>query len=144
MTPADLTGPVNFASIDVSFISLRIILPPLIALLHQPADIVALIKPQFEAGREKVGKSGVVRDPATHKEVLQTILTFAQELGLSLQGLAYSPITGGEGNIEFLAHWRLEESVIADPQQESVDFRPLIDLTVNEAGQTFNNGPSRK
>lgn len=102
MTPADLNGSVpNFASIDVSFISLRIILPPLLALLHQPADIVALIKPQFEAGREKVGKSGVVRDPATHKEVLQTILMFAHELGLTLQGLAYSPITGGEGNIEF-------------------------------------------
>ncbi|WP_025717118.1 TlyA family RNA methyltransferase [Paenibacillus sp. 1-18] len=145
MTPADLSGPVpNFASIDVSFISLRIILPPLLALLKQPADIVALIKPQFEAGREKVGKSGVVRDPATHKEVLQTILMFAQELGLSLQDLAYSPITGGEGNIEFLAHWHLGEAPVAELPLEKIDFHPLIERIVQEAGQTFNNGPSRK
>jgi 23S rRNA (cytidine1920-2'-O)/16S rRNA (cytidine1409-2'-O)-methyltransferase len=86
----------------------------------------------------------VVRDPATHKEVLQTILMFAHELGLTLQGLAYSPITGGEGNIEFLAHWRLDGLPAAESQLEKMDFRPLIERTVQEAGQTFNNGPSRK
>jgi 23S rRNA (cytidine1920-2'-O)/16S rRNA (cytidine1409-2'-O)-methyltransferase len=82
MTPPDLKGPVpDFASIDVSFISLKIILPPLMALLNRPADIAALIKPQFEAGREKVGKSGVVRESAVHKEVLVNVLSMAAGLG---------------------------------------------------------------
>jgi len=104
--PEDLRGPApDCATIDVSFISLRIILPPLRALLPEHGRVVALIKPQFEAGREKVGKSGVVRDPAVHEEVLQTVLAFAGELGFRLEGLTYSPITGGEGNIEFLAYW---------------------------------------
>jgi 23S rRNA (cytidine1920-2'-O)/16S rRNA (cytidine1409-2'-O)-methyltransferase len=102
----DLTGPKpDFATIDVSFISLRIILPPLKAILGEHGGVIALIKPQFEAGREKVGKSGVVRDPDVHAEVLSRVLAFAAETGLFLQGLTYSPITGGEGNIEFLAYW---------------------------------------
>ncbi|MEC0230921.1 TlyA family RNA methyltransferase [Paenibacillus alba] len=102
----DLNGPrPTFASIDVSFISLRIILPPLKEILLDQGHVVALIKPQFEAGREKVGKSGVVRDPDVHTEVLTTVLSFAEELGFRLKGLTYSPITGGEGNIEFLAYW---------------------------------------
>ncbi|MFM9279061.1 TlyA family RNA methyltransferase [Paenibacillus jiagnxiensis] len=137
MTPEDLKGPApDFASIDVSFISLRIILPPLVALLKRPADIAVLIKPQFEAGREKVGKSGVVRESATHKEVLHTVLTFARELGLSLQGLTFSPITGGEGNIEFLAHLRLNDPVLPDEGTEH-NLDQLIDRIVAEAGQTF-------
>ena len=102
----DLNGPrPTFASIDVSFISLRIILPPLKEILGDQGHVVALIKPQFEAGREKVGKSGVVRDTDVHIDVLTTVLSFAEELGFRLKGLTYSPITGGEGNIEFLAHW---------------------------------------
>lgn len=102
----DLQGPPpTFASIDVSFISLTIILPPLKELLPIDGSIVALIKPQFEAGREKVGKSGVVRDSKVHEEVLTRILQFASDIGLYLVGLTYSPITGGEGNIEFLAYW---------------------------------------
>jgi 23S rRNA (cytidine1920-2'-O)/16S rRNA (cytidine1409-2'-O)-methyltransferase len=102
----DLNGPrPTFASIDVSFISLRIILPPLKEILLDQGSVVALIKPQFEAGREKVGKSGVVRDPDVHVDVLSTVLSFAEELGFRLKGLTYSPITGGEGNIEFLAYW---------------------------------------
>ncbi|MFD2672778.1 TlyA family RNA methyltransferase [Marinicrinis sediminis] len=107
-TIADLKGPKpDFATIDVSFISLKLILPPLIELLKgTEGEIVALIKPQFEAGREKVGKSGVVREPSIHLEVLHDILAFSEEkLGMGLQGLTFSPITGGEGNIEFLAHW---------------------------------------
>jgi 23S rRNA (cytidine1920-2'-O)/16S rRNA (cytidine1409-2'-O)-methyltransferase len=137
MTPGDLKGPApDFASIDVSFISLRIILPPLIELLKRPADIAALIKPQFEAGREKVGKSGVVRDSATHKEVLHTVLTFARELGLSLRGLTFSPITGGEGNIEFLAHLRLNDPSLPDEGTEP-NLDQLVDRIVAEAGQTF-------
>ncbi|WNR42546.1 TlyA family RNA methyltransferase [Paenibacillus roseipurpureus] len=112
----DLIGPKpTFASIDVSFISLRIILPPLKEILGNEGHVVALIKPQFEAGREKVGKSGVVRDTDVHIDVLTTVLSFAEELGFRLKGLTYSPITGGEGNIEFLAYWssHVEEESLA-------------------------------
>ncbi|AWB45089.1 TlyA family rRNA (cytidine-2'-O)-methyltransferase [Paenibacillus sp. CAA11] len=136
MTPEDLDGPApDFASIDVSFISLKIILPPLKALLKRPADVAALIKPQFEAGREKVGKSGVVRDPHVHQEVLESILGYAEELGFSIQGLTFSPITGGEGNIEFLAHFRLEDNAqfTSDPQRLSQLARQIVE----EAGDTF-------
>ncbi|KEQ22905.1 TlyA family RNA methyltransferase [Paenibacillus tyrfis] len=105
MQPGDLKGPEPaFASIDVSFISLKLILPPLKQLLAPQGQVVALIKPQFEAGREKVGKSGVVRDPRVHQEVLEDILRFAQDIGYAIRGLTYSPIKGGEGNIEFLVH----------------------------------------
>lgn len=143
VTPEDLSGPVpNFASIDVSFISLRIILPPLLALLQRPADIVALIKPQFEAGRDKVGKSGVVRDPKVHKDVLQTMLHFASQLGLHLKGLTFSPITGGEGNIEFLAHWRLEEPEAAQPENDEVSLDALAEHVAKEAAHTFTGNSS--
>jgi 23S rRNA (cytidine1920-2'-O)/16S rRNA (cytidine1409-2'-O)-methyltransferase len=108
---SDLQGPApKFASIDVSFISLKIILPPLKALLPDDGSVVALIKPQFEAGREKVGKSGVIREPAVHREVLDTVTVFAKEIGFHLIGLTYSPIAGGEGNIEFLAYWTCDPS----------------------------------
>jgi 23S rRNA (cytidine1920-2'-O)/16S rRNA (cytidine1409-2'-O)-methyltransferase len=107
VTPADLDGPMpNFATIDVSFISLTLILPVLKQLLVPQSDVIALIKPQFEAGKEQVGKKGIVRDPKVHKEVLNKILTFAQHEGFSVEGLSFSPITGGDGNIEFLAHLR--------------------------------------
>lgn len=141
MTPEDLDGPSpDFASIDVSFISLRIILPPLVALLNKPADIVALIKPQFEAGREKVGKSGVVRDAKVHQEVLETVLGFATELGYTLQGLTFSPITGGEGNIEFLAHLRLlfpEEEEMGPDTEALQHIRKTSLRVVQEAKDTF-------
>ncbi|MDF2960014.1 MAG: cell division protein FtsJ [Paenibacillus sp.] len=105
MQPGDLQGPKpTFASIDVSFISLKLILPPLKGLLGEKGEVVALIKPQFEAGREKVPKTGVVREPAVHTEVLQTTLGFAAEAGYVIKGLTYSPIKGGEGNVEFLAY----------------------------------------
>ncbi|MEK3730863.1 MULTISPECIES: TlyA family RNA methyltransferase [Paenibacillus] len=151
MTPEDLKGPApDFASIDVSFISLRIILPPLKALLGRPGDVVALIKPQFEAGREKVGKSGVVRDPKVHKEVLTEVLTFASQIGFALQHLTFSPITGGEGNIEFLAHWRLEPEgpeVTEEPLQESgqapADLAERIAAVVQQAAHTFTGNSSK-
>ena len=92
----------SFASIDVSFISLRLILPALMAVLEPPYTIVALIKPQFEAGRGKVGKKGVVRDRAVHVEVVDGIMAFARSIGLCICGLTYSPIKGPEGNIEYL------------------------------------------
>ena len=92
----------DFASIDVSFISLKLIFPALYGLLRQGGEIACLIKPQFEAGREKVGKKGVVRDPAVHKEVLEHYLEHAREAGFGVLGLTYSPIRGPEGNIEYL------------------------------------------
>ena len=92
----------DFASVDVSFISLKLILPPLAALLAEGGQAVSLVKPQFEAGREKVGKKGVVRDPAVHLEVLERYLDHAGEAGLTVRGLTYSPIRGPEGNIEYL------------------------------------------
>lgn len=133
--PEDLKGPVpTFASIDVSFISLKLILPPLSALLPAGSGVVALIKPQFEAGREKVGKSGVVRDPAVHAEVLRTVLEASAETGYRLQNLTFSPITGGEGNIEFLAYW----TWTGEPAGDVPDERTLRELA-DEAGRTFRN-----
>ncbi|KRE54296.1 TlyA family RNA methyltransferase [Paenibacillus sp. Soil522] len=131
--PADLVGPPpTFASIDVSFISLKLILPALSTLLSVGSGIVALIKPQFEAGREKVGKSGVVRDSAVHRDVLRTVLTAAAKLGYSLQDITFSPITGGEGNIEFLAYWTWS----AEPSAVIPDDAALTEL-VKQANETF-------
>lgn len=130
---ADLTGPPpTFASIDVSFISLKLILPALAGLLSEGSDVVALIKPQFEAGRDKVGKSGVVRDTAVHKEVLRTVLLAAAEMGYKLEHATFSPITGGEGNIEFLAHWKWT----GVPDNSGPDLSLIEDL-VAEASRTF-------
>lgn len=107
VTPADLNGEMpDFASIDVSFISLKLILPALKKLLINGSDVVALIKPQFEAGREQVGKKGIVRDPRVHLEVISKIIDFSVTEGYSVMNLSYSPITGGDGNIEFLLHLR--------------------------------------
>ena len=136
VTAESLAGPIpDIATIDVSFISLKLILPPLKAILKPNGETVALIKPQFEAGRDKVGKSGVVRDKDTHIEVLNTVLGFAAQAGFALQGLTYSPITGGEGNIEFLAYWRLNES--DNPIMDS-DFSRVSENIVAEAGKTFH------
>lgn len=97
-------GSPDFATIDVSFISLRLILPVLSQLLIPGSDVIALVKPQFEAGRDQVGKKGVVRDKKVHKQVLKDIVSFAELQGFRLIDLTYSPITGGDGNIEFLLH----------------------------------------
>jgi 23S rRNA (cytidine1920-2'-O)/16S rRNA (cytidine1409-2'-O)-methyltransferase len=103
--PEDLIkGMPNFASIDVSFISLRLILPVLKTLLVPGSDIVALVKPQFEAGREQVGKKGIVRDRKVHEQVLERITVFSIDEGYDVVDLSFSPITGGDGNIEFLLH----------------------------------------
>jgi 23S rRNA (cytidine1920-2'-O)/16S rRNA (cytidine1409-2'-O)-methyltransferase len=127
----DLQGPSpDFATIDVSFISLRIILPPLKEIFSDRGSVVALIKPQFEAGREKVGKSGVVRDPDVHKDVLTQVLFYATELGFRLKGLTYSPITGGEGNIEFLAYWTCDS---LNEEEIGGDVTERIMSTVQEA-----------
>ena len=97
-------GRPEMASIDVSFISLKLILPVLKEIIAVGGDVVALIKPQFEAGRGKIGKKGIVSDPAVHNEVLRDILEFASLTGFDVKNLSFSPITGGTGNIEFLVH----------------------------------------
>lgn len=104
VTPEQLGEPLDLSVIDVSFISLKIVLPAVRALLKPTGQIVCLIKPQFEAGKEKVGKKGVVRDPAVHVEVLNNFLALAAEQKLTVRNLTYSPVKGPEGNIEFLGH----------------------------------------
>lgn len=104
LLPDQLADKIAFCSIDVSFISLTKVLGPIMALLEEDAEIVALIKPQFEAGREQVEKHGVVRNPKVHESVIHQIWDFAVGLGLKVHGLSYSPIKGPEGNIEYLIY----------------------------------------
>lgn len=104
VTPEQLGEPLDLSVIDVSFISLKIVLPVVKTFLKESGQVVCLIKPQFEAGKDKVGKKGVVREPETHKEVLDDFLVLAKETGFSVLGLTFSPVKGPEGNIEFLAH----------------------------------------
>lgn len=104
VTPEDIEDVLDFASVDVSFISLTKVLPAAWNLLSAQGEMVCLIKPQFEAGREKVGKKGVVRDAGVHQEVIEKILAFCQELGFTIKNLDFSPIKGPEGNIEYLVY----------------------------------------
>ena len=104
MSPNWFSEQITFASIDVSFISLKLILPPLYHCLPEKGEVVALIKPQFEAGKNDVGKNGVVRDQKIHIHVCEDIMAFADSLGYSVEGLSYSPIKGPKGNIEFLLY----------------------------------------
>ena len=106
VTPEDLGEPIDFSSIDVSFISLTKVLPAVKALMEPEGELACLIKPQFEAGREKVGKKGVVRDPAVHEEVIRMIVSFASGIALWPENIDYSPIKGPEGNIEYLIYLR--------------------------------------
>lgn len=124
-------GQPDFATIDVSFISLRLILPNLSTILKPGSSVVALIKPQFEAGRENVGKKGIVRDPKVHQDVIELILKFAMSHGYQVLGLTYSPITGGEGNIEFLAHLHFTGEVTQD--ELPIDVMQIVE----EANNTF-------
>ena len=107
VTPEQLGEPLDLSVVDVSFISLKLVLPVIRALLKPTGQVLCLIKPQFEAGREKVGKKGVVREPQTHIEVLEQFLKTAQENDFSVCGLTFSPVKGPEGNIEFLGHLRV-------------------------------------
>ncbi len=104
VTPEDLGEKLDLSVIDVSFISLKIVLPVIKELLKPTGQVLCLIKPQFEAGKEKVGKKGVVRDAATHQEVLDSFVALANELDFRILGLTFSPVKGPEGNIEFLGH----------------------------------------
>ena len=116
VTPEDLGQPLDLSVIDVSFISLSLVLPVVKTLLKPTGQVLCLIKPQFEAGKDKVGKKGVVRDPAVHCEVLEGFLALAAELGLTLRNLTFSPVKGPEGNIEFLGHLSMlpEGAIVPD------------------------------
>ena len=120
VTPEDLGEPLDLSVVDVSFISLRIVLPVIKTFLKPTGQVLCLIKPQFEAGKEKVGKKGVVRDPAIHKEVLDSFVALTQEIGFTILGLTFSPVKGPEGNIEFLAHLTLENKPGIQPDSASV------------------------
>ena len=129
VTPEQLGEPLDLSVIDVSFISLRIVLPVIKSFLKpNSGQVLCLIKPQFEAGKDKVGKKGVVRDPQTHKEVLDDFVATVKELEFKILGLTFSPVKGPEGNIEFLAHLTLADTV---------GIAPDTDLVVAQAHQTL-------
>lgn len=123
VTPDDIDDVIEFASIDVSFISLTKVLPAVRELLTQDGEIVCLIKPQFEAGREKVGKRGVVRELSTHVEVVEMIVDYARANGFRTLHLSYSPIKGPEGNIEYLLHITKDEN----RDNEEFDIKALVE-----------------
>ena len=120
VTPEDLGEALDLSVIDVSFISLKIVLPTIKTLLKPTGQVLCLIKPQFEAGREKVGKKGVVREPETHKEVLDNFVALAKELNFTILGLTFSPVKGPEGNIEFLGHLTLDDKPGIEPDTQAV------------------------
>ncbi|MBQ9157221.1 MAG: TlyA family RNA methyltransferase [Eubacterium sp.] len=134
VTPEDLGEPVDFSSIDVSFISLTKILLPVKNCLKEGGELVCLIKPQFEAGRDKVGKKGVVRDQKVHEEVIRLVMDFAGQIGFTLLNLDYSPIRGPEGNIEYLLHLGNYSQLGHYPADETGELSPR-----EAAGQEAGN-----
>lgn len=129
---SEIESPVDFISIDVSFISLTLILPVAFNFLKDNGQCVALIKPQFEAGRENVGKKGVVRDKTVHKDVIEKIEKFAFDLGFSIMDLSYSPIHGPEGNIEYLIY------LCKDGKNEDKINKEIISNLVEESHESGN------
>lgn len=122
---------IDFSSIDVSFISLKKVMPKVIELLGDKGEVVALIKPQFEAGREKVGKKGVVREASTHKEVIEGIVNYLKEMNMNILNLSFSPIKGPEGNIEYLVYFS------KDSTKTSNFYEGLIDEIVNKSHENL-------
>ena len=122
VTPEDLGEPLDLSVVDVSFISLRLVLPAVQKLLKPTGQVLCLIKPQFEAGKDKVGKKGVVREKSTHVEVLEHFLELADELGFTVRNLTFSPVKGPEGNIEFLGHLSMQPADVERP-----DVAALVD-----------------
>ena len=122
VTPEDLGEPLDLSVVDVSFISLRLVLPAVQKLLKPTGQVLCLIKPQFEAGKDKVGKKGVVREKSTHIEVLEQFLGLADELGFTVRNLTFSPVKGPEGNIEFLGHLSMQPADVERP-----DVAALVD-----------------
>ena len=135
VTNEQVPEPIDFASVDVSFISLKRILPVLVTLLSDEGEAVCLVKPQFEAGREKIGKKGVVRDEAVHREVIEACIGYARENGFSIQGLTFSPVKGPEGNIEYLLY--LTKRRLPDAAVNSAEIVEQSHRTLNdEQGET--------
>lgn len=132
--PENIGEEIDFSSIDVSFISLKLVLPVVRELLSENGEVIALIKPQFEAGKEKVGKKGVVRDPEVHREVIDKIVYFAFEKGFAVKGLTFSPIKGPEGNIEYLVYLQ-KTSASPDFNREEIDA--MISGTVESSHTTI-------
>ena len=132
VTPEQLGEPLDLSVVDVSFISLKIVLPAIQKLLKPTGQVLCLIKPQFEAGRDKVGKKGVVREKSTHKEVLDDFVALADQLGFKILGLTFSPVKGPEGNIEFLGHLSL------DPDAQGI--RPDTGDVVEQAHRALDKG----
>lgn len=120
VTEEQIPEPADLAVMDVSFISIKLVLPAVKRLLKPDADLICLIKPQFEAGREEVGKKGVVRDERVHKEVVNGILQFAPTVGLSVMGLDFSPVKGPEGNIEYICYMKNGEHTAPAPDVDAV------------------------
>lgn len=134
VTAEDVGELVDFVSIDVAFISLTKVLEPIWHLMKNEARMVCLIKPQFEAGREKVGKKGVVRDLAVHKEVMEQVITYAKSLGFLIKGLDFSPIRGPEGNIEYLLYiQKMENGAATFPKDEWNEWQKVMDETIQAA-----------
>ena len=133
MAPDWFDQKVTFASIDVSFISLKLILPPLYQCLEEEGEVVALTKPQFEAGRNEVGKNGVIRDCSVHARICEEIMRFASNSGYAVKDLSYSPITGPKGNIEFLLY--MQKSSTKNIPDEP-DFQLLAQKTAESAHKT--------
>lgn len=129
ITDEQVPDTVDFVSIDVSFISLGLVIPVLVQFLSEEAMMVCLVKPQFEAGKDKVGKHGVVRDPATHMEVLERAVGFAKNAGFGIVGLEFSPIKGPQGNIEYLMVLTRKESELTVSSEE---IKALVESSHNE------------
>ena len=130
VTPEDIPDRIQFASIDVSFISLTKVLGPVKELLTEDGQIVCLIKPQFEAGREKVGKKGVVREKSTHLEVIESVIAFAKSIGFGILNLEFSPIKGPEGNIEYLLYLQ-NHPELADEKGVEIDPTTIVEEAHN-------------
>ena len=130
VTPEDIPDRIQFASIDVSFISLTKVLGPVKELLTEDGQIVCLIKPQFEAGREKVGKKGVVREKSTHLEVIESVIAFAKSIGFGILNLEFSPIKGPEGNIEYLLYLQ-NHPELADEKGVEIDSKTIVEEAHN-------------
>ena len=128
VTPEDLGEPLDLSVIDVSFIGLEIVLPTIKTLLKPTGQVLCLIKPQFEAGKENVGKKGVVREPKIHKMVLDNFVNLVHGLGFKILGLTFSPVKGPEGNIEFLGHLSLDdvEGIMPDTAQVVADAHKTL------------------
>ena len=134
VTPEDVGELVDFVSIDVAFISLTKVLEPIWHLMKDGAQMVCLIKPQFEAGREKVGQKGVVRDLAVHKEVMEHVISYAKSLGFVIKGLDFSPIRGPEGNIEYLLYiQKMENRATTFSEEEWNEWQKTMDETIEAA-----------